>query len=325
MREVNLQRSQRVWGLAVIAVIAIVGLVVAYLYTSPPNRRTISFFTDDAASIRAGDTVRVAGIVVGTIKDLALENDQVHVRASVSSDAFIGDQTQVQVRMLTVVGGYYATLIPLGRAPLGNRTIPKERVTMPYSLIRALTDTTAITEHVASKPIKESIDQLQQGLRGTNIESITTLLNAGNAITDTLDKQRGQLSKILNMSDEYLDRLAKYKGRLQEYLRKIAILEETLILYGKAFGDSLLGIGAIVESVKSGLTDFYFPHRDDFLEKVRGILGDLRTIDARNGAFVRVLGRLHDRIERALGRQNNFPRPDLLATDICIPVHGSPC
>ena len=48
MRKVNLQRSQRVWGLAVIALIAIVGIVVAYLYTSPPNRRTISFFTDDA-------------------------------------------------------------------------------------------------------------------------------------------------------------------------------------------------------------------------------------------------------------------------------------
>jgi len=40
---------------------------------------------------------------------------------------------------------------------------------------------------------------------------------------------------------------------------------------------------------------------------------------------VRVLGRIHDRMERALDRQNNFIRPELLATDICIPVHGSPC
>ena len=46
---------------------------------------------------------------------------------------------------------------------------------------------------------------------------------------------------------------------------------------------------------------------------------------SRNGVLVRLLGRIHDRMERALDRQNNFVRPELLATDICIPVHGSPC
>ena len=85
------------------------------------------------------------------------------------------------------------------------------------------------------------------------------------------------------------------------------------------------GIGAVVEAFKTGVVDFYYPHRDDFLEQVRGILGDLRTIASRNGAIVRLLGRIHDRMERALDRQNNFVRPELLATDICIPVHGSPC
>jgi phospholipid/cholesterol/gamma-HCH transport system substrate-binding protein len=325
MQKVNPLRGQRLWGVAALIVVTIVGVVAAFLYVSPPNRRIVSFYTDDAASVRPGDTVRVAGIVLGTVKDLSIEPNQVRVRASVNRDAFVGDQSQVQVRMLTVVGGYYVTIIPLGRKPLGSRPIPKERVTMPYSLIQTLADTTKITEHVAPKPIRESIDQLQQGLRGPNVDSVAAVLNAGNSITDTLDRQRGQLSEILALSDEYIDRLANYRDRLQEYIRKVAILEETLILYGKAFGDALGGIGAVAETLKFALTDFYFTHRADFLEKVRGILGELRTIDSRNGAIVRVLGRLHDRIERQLDRQNNFTRPELLATDICIPVHGSPC
>jgi ABC-type transporter Mla subunit MlaD len=195
---------------------------------------------------------------------------------------------------------------------------------MPYSLIRALTDTTKITQDVAPTPVKESIDQLQQGLRGTNVDSVAAVLNAGNSIADTLDRQRGELSKILQLSDEYIDRLANYRDTLQKYIRKVAILEESLILYGKSFGDALLGIGAVGQALKP-VVDFYYTHRADFLEKVRGILGDLRTIASRNGAVVRVLGRIHDRMERALDRQNNFTRPELLATDICIPVHGSPC
>lgn len=325
MQKVNPTRGQRFWGVAALLMVTIVGVVVALLYTSPPNRRTVAFYTTDAASIRPGDTVRIAGIVVGTVKDLSLEPGQVRVRASVDRGAFIGDESQVQVRMLTVVGGYYVTIVPLGRVPLGARPIPKERVTMPYSLIEALSDTTKITEHVAQKPIKESIDQLQQGLQGPNVHSVATVLNAGNSIVATLDRQRGELSKILNLSDEYIDKLANYRDRLQDYIRKIAILEESLILYGKGFADALTGLGTVVQAAKPGLVDFYFTHRADFLEKVRGILGDLRTIDSRNGAMVRVLGRIHDRMERALDRQNNFARPDLLATDICIPVHGSPC
>jgi phospholipid/cholesterol/gamma-HCH transport system substrate-binding protein len=324
MQQVNPIRRQRIWGAVALAVLAIVGVVAASLYTTPPNERTVSFYTDDAASVHPGDTVRIAGIVVGKVKDLAIEPDQVRVRASVDRNAFIGDQSQVQVRMLTVVGGYYVTIIPLGRASLGSRAIPKERVTMPYSLMQALTDTTKITEQVAPKPINESIDQLQQGLRGANIESVQAVLNAGNSITDTLDKQRGQISKILQLSDEYIDNLANYGDTLQRYIRRIAILEESLILYGKGFADGLRGIGAVVSDL-GPVVRLYFTHREDFLEKVRGILGDMRTITSRNGMLVRLLGRVHDRMEIALDKQNDFIRPELLATDICIPMHGSPC
>ena len=324
-RRISPVRSERFWGIAALVMITIVSVVVALLYAAPPNRQIVSFYTDDAASIRPGDTVRIAGIVIGTVKDLSMEPNQVRVRASVDRDAFVGDQSQVQVRMLTVVGGYYVTIVSLGRSPLGTRAIPKERVTMPYSLMQTLADTTKITEQVAPKPIRESIDQLQQGLRGPNVDSVAAVLNAGNSIADTLERQRGQLSKILELSDEYIDRLANYRDRLQDYIRKIAIVEQALILYGKSFGDAQAGIGAIVEAVRAGLTDLYYSHRADFLEKAQGILGDLRTIQSRNGAIVRLLGRIHDRMERALDRQNNFIRPELLATDICIPIHGSPC
>lgn len=324
MQQVRLIHSQGFLGLVAVAIVTIVSVVLAFLYISPPSQRIVSFYTDDAASVRPGDTVRIAGVVVGTVKDLSLEPNQIRVQAKVSRDAYVGDQSQVQVRMLTVVGGYYVAIIPLGNSPLVDRPIPKQRVTMPYSLIQALTDTTKVTERVTPKPIMESIDQLQQGLRGNNIDSVTAILNAGNSIADTLDAQRGQLSKILQISDEYIDTLTNYRDRLQDYIRKIAIIQASLVLYGKAFGDAILGLGATIQSLKP-VVDAYYTHRADFLEKVRGILGELRTIQSRNGLMVRLLGRIHDRMERALDRQNNFIRPELLATDICIPIHGSPC
>ncbi|QLL09133.1 MlaD family protein [Mycobacterium vicinigordonae] len=320
----EITQSPRLLGAITLAIVVVAAAVVGYVYVRPPNHQIISFYTDDAASIRPQDTVRIAGIVVGTVEGLSLEANHVRVRASVDKNAFIGDQSQVQVRMLTVIGGYYITVIPLGNVPLGDRPIPKERVTTPYTLIQALTGTTKITENVAPKPIEENIDQLQQGLRGTNVDSVASVLNAGNAITSMLERQRGQITEILQLTDEYIDRLTKYRERLQEYIRKIAILEQALVLEGKAFADSILGIGGVLEMLKP-VVDLYDTHRQDFVEKIRSLLGEFRTIVSRNGLVVRLLGRVHDRMERALDRQNNFVRPELLATDICIPTHGSPC
>ncbi|ETB17980.1 mammalian cell entry protein [Mycobacterium avium 09-5983] len=312
------------WGVVALVMVVVVGLAVGWLYVNPPNQQLVTFETDDAISVHPGDTVRIAGIVVGKVKDLAIEPHHVRVRASVDREAFVGDQSQVQVRMLTVVGGYYVTIISLGDAPLGSRPIPKERVTMPYSLIRTLTDSTKITENVATRPINESIDQLQHGLTANNTEALTQLLNAGNAISEIMEHQRGQLSNILELSNEYIRRLNNSRELLEYMISRVAILEETLVLYGKGFAGAIEGLGQVGRRLVA-FDQFYMPHRDDFLARVRGVLGEFQAIADRNGVVVRVLRRIRERMERSLAAQNDSTRPELYATDLCIPTEGSRC
>jgi virulence factor Mce-like protein len=315
-------RDPRLWGASAFALLAILGLVAAMLYISPPGDKIVTFYTDDASSLTPGITVRIAGITVGTVKDLSIEPDQVRVRATVEGSAFVGDQSTVQVRMLTVVGGYYVNVDSLGDSPLGERAIARERVTLPYSLIRALTDTTKLTERVETTPINQTLNQVQQGLTGPNIESISSIVDAGNKLTDTLDRQSGQLSSILNLSDEYIEELANYRGQLQELIRKISILEQTLVLYGKGFAGALVGMGKVIQGI-GPLGVFYANHRDKFLERFIHGQQTVRAWANRSGLIVRILRRTRDRMERTLDVQN--APPELLATDLCIPLPGSPC
>jgi phospholipid/cholesterol/gamma-HCH transport system substrate-binding protein len=318
-------RSPMFWGSGSLALTLVIALVVAWVYISPPNQQIVTFYTNDAASVSAGSTVRIAGIVVGTVKDISIEPDQVRVRASVERDAFVGDQSQVEVRMLTVVGGYYVNINSLGDVPLGSKPIPQERVTMPYSLIRTLADATKITNQVATRPIKDSLNQLQQGLTGTNVDAMKKLLGAGNAITDIMERQRGQLSAILELSNEYIHQLNANKDLLQYLISRVAILEESLVLYGKGFGQALRGMGDIGNRALKPLADFYMPRRDDFLARVKGILGEIQAIADRNGLVVRVLRRIRGRMEATLAAQNNGTPPELFATDLCFPTEGSRC
>lgn len=317
-------RNPLFWGVSTLVMVSVVSLVVAWVYVNPPKQQIVSFYTDDAVSVNPGDTVRVAGIVVGKVKDLSLEPQQVRVRVSIDSDVFVGDQSQVQVRMLTVVGGYYVTIVPLGDAPLGSRPIPLQRVTMPYSLIRTLADSTKITDQVAPQPINESINQIQQGLTGSNTGALAQILNAGNTVAQVMEQQRGQLTRILDMSNEYIERLNGNRELLEYLIRRVAILEQTLVLYGQGFAASIDGMGQIVERVGT-LTDFYMPHRSDFLARVRGVLGEFQAIADRNGVIVRVLRRIRDRMEHTLAAQNKGTPPELFATDLCIPTEGRSC
>ncbi|BBZ62545.1 hypothetical protein MMON_38460 [Mycolicibacterium monacense] len=322
MQPMKVLRNPTVWGAGALALMTIIALVIAMVYVSPPGQKTVIFYTDDAAAIRPGDPVRIAGINVGKVKDLSLESNQIRVEARVDNSAFVGDRSQVQVRMLTVVGGYYVSISPIGDAPLGNKPIPVERVTMPYSLIRTLTDATKITDNVAPQPINESLDQVQRGLTGTNLESVSAVIDAGNNVMSTIEKQRGQVSAMLNLSNEYLQDVNNYKDELKDLIRKISIIEQSLTLYSKGLARAMAGFGDIMDGL-SPVFIFYQNHRDKALVKIRDWLEKSRMWSERNGVVVRALHLARVKIERILGAQQ--AAPELLATDLCMPVPGSPC
>jgi phospholipid/cholesterol/gamma-HCH transport system substrate-binding protein len=246
----------------------------------------------------------------------------VRVRARVDGNAFVGDHSQIDVRMLTVVGGYYVNIVSLGDNPLGSAAIPVERVKMPYNLMQTLADSRRITTGIDPKPLKASWDQLQQGLKGDNVQTLSAIIDAGNTLMSTLDKQRGQLTAILNFSNEYLQALNNFGDELRSLLGKMSIITQELVLYGENFGKGLDAFSHVLIAL-TPMAYFYDNHRAKFLEKARSWLERARMWSEQNGAVIRTLRLLRNKIERVLDAQN--APPELLATDICMPIPGSPC
>lgn len=322
MQSVTLIKNPRLWGTAALSLLTVLGVVAAMIYANPPGAKLVTFYTQDASSVVPGMSVRIAGVDVGKVKDLSFERDQVRVAATVDRSAFVGDQSQVEIRMLTVVGGSYVNINSLGDSPLGGQAIPVQRVTPPYSLIRALADTTKITEQVRPQPVNETLNQIQQGLSGPNLEAVSALVDAGTSLTRTLDRQRGQVTEILQVADQYTGQLNGYRDQLVQLIEKIAVLQQTLILYGKGFATATEGIGRIIQALDPVGT-FYWNHRDKFLAKLVHWKDIAKSYADRAGYITRVLRRVRDRTEAALGRQN--APPELLATDVCIPMPNGPC
>jgi phospholipid/cholesterol/gamma-HCH transport system substrate-binding protein len=224
--------------------------------------------------------------------------------------------------MLTVVGGYYVNIVSLGDRALGTKAIPAERVTMPYNLMQTLADSTKVTEKVDPKPLKESLDQLQHGLSGDNVQALSAIVDAGNTLMSTIQRQRGQVTEILNFSDEYIRALNNYSDGLRTLVRKASLAERTLDLYSKEFGEGVRLFSQVLDQL-APITYFYVNHRDKFLEKVRDWLERARMWAEQNGVIIRGVREVRNKIERVLSAQN--APPELLATDMCMPIPGSPC
>jgi phospholipid/cholesterol/gamma-HCH transport system substrate-binding protein len=193
---------------------------------------------------------------------------------------------------------------------------------MPYSLMTILADTAKITDNLNGNPIRESLDQLQRGLTGDNVEAISSMIDAGNSLVSTIQKQRGQLTAILSFSNEYINALNGYSDGIRTLVRKISIVIQTLVIYGKKFGDGITAFADVLGQL-SPLAYFYRDHRADFMEKVRHYLETAQMWAEHNGAVIRTLRVFENKFQRVFDAQN--APPELLATDLCIPMPGSPC
>jgi hypothetical protein len=99
-------------------------------------------------------------------------------------------------------------------------------------------------------------------------------------------------------------------------------------LYHKGFTGAISEFGEVLRRLEAPLR-MYMDHRTDWLQRLQGTLNEFQAIADRkgnaNGYLLRILRRIRHRMELSLDQQDADTRPELLATDLCIPLEGSPC
>ncbi|MET7773188.1 MlaD family protein [Nocardia sp. NPDC005366] len=311
---------------AVVVLVAVVALVTTtLLYTRPIGQATITFETTDASALTPGLEVRIAGITVGKITSISLRPNVVRVQARISDDAFVGEDSRVEVRMLTPVGGYAVTLIPLGDTPLGDTVIPHEHVTAPYSIGDVLQAAPHVTDEVDGVTIDAGIDQVARALQH-NTTSVGSLIAGMNSIATVMDHQREQVRRVADLAAEYLESFDADRRFVFDLIRRVDIVVTTYNNTHVGFNEAYRLLGDVLARVQP-LEKYYLDHKDEVRAAVDQVRHSIEDFQTNMGPAIDQLQNLRDRLAAWLTPEGlaAISGGTISATQICVPLPGRAC
>lgn len=231
--------ADRRWGFAGLAGLVAVVLVVAGLSVANFDETEYRAQMSDAASVRTGVEVRVAGITVGKVTAVDLRSDHVDIRFTAKSEVFVGAESTLAVRMLTVVGGYYLALEPAGTTPLGTNPIPAERVLLPYNLPRLFQDAVTPLDEIEGGTLQQTFAEIKRTSSNSS-GAIRSVVEAADSVVGILDEQNADISRTLAMAEEYMGAINGARGVIKELIDSWNLLEDSaernLVQVGKTLG-----------------------------------------------------------------------------------------
>ncbi|UOY01037.1 MCE family protein [Blastococcus sp. PRF04-17] len=171
----------------------------------------------EAAGLQADDPVRVAGVKVGEVESLALEDGAVTVEFRVK-DAFVGDRSEAAIKIETVLGAKYIALVPRGSAPLDpDERIPLDRTASPYDVVEAFADLSSTVQDIDTAQLASSFEVLSETFADTPDEVRTSLQGLAR-LSDTIASRDAQLRELLAATRQVTDVLADRSGEFNRLI-----------------------------------------------------------------------------------------------------------
>ncbi|MGH3534907.1 MAG: MCE family protein [Pseudonocardiaceae bacterium] len=208
--------------------IGIVGLIVlALLATAAYNADNLpiigggTVYTaqfSDAAGLRAGDPVYIAGVEVGRVTAVKLAGDRVQALLRVR-DAWLGDQTNAAIEIKSLLGARSVSLDPRGQRALDPRTpIPLARTASPYDVVEALSGLSGTLQQIDTAQLEQSLQTLADTFRATPAD-VRGTLNGLSRLSETIASRDQQIHHLLAGTEALTGVLA---GRNAEFERLLA-------------------------------------------------------------------------------------------------------
>jgi phospholipid/cholesterol/gamma-HCH transport system substrate-binding protein len=216
----------------------VMAMLTAFLFLVFSESRTgatedYSAVFADASRLESGDSVRIAGIRVGTVQDVSLDADRkVLVKFDTDRNTKLTTGTKVAIRYLNLVGDRYLELIDTPGAakilPAGAE-IPVERTAPALDLDLLLG---------GLKPVI-------QGLNPQDVNALTT------SLVQILQGQGGTLESLFSKTSSFSNSLADNNQVIEQLIGDLRDVLDTLSKDGEEFSGAIDRLDQLIEGLSA--------------------------------------------------------------------------
>jgi phospholipid/cholesterol/gamma-HCH transport system substrate-binding protein len=208
----------------------------------------------EAAGLRKGDDVKIAGVNVGTVTDVRLEGTHVRVDFTVGSGAKVGSDPQLTIEIATLLGNKYISLAP----GLPGRWDPKQKLTLqshrthsPYDVTAAFADLSNTVDTIDTDQLAKALDTVSATFKNSP-PRVKAALDGLSRLSRTVASRDAQLTQLLRNArdvsgvlDTNRDQVVRILGDGKKLLGEIearrTVIHQLLVNTG-ALADELRGL-----------------------------------------------------------------------------------
>ncbi|MEU7629932.1 MCE family protein [Nocardia sp. NPDC049220] len=212
-----------------------------------------------AAGIRVGDRVNVAGVASGRVAGAKLEGDHVLLTLNVNNDVQFGPDARASIKMATLLGARYVDLDPGDGSGVKDGRIRLSHTAVPYNLADVVQIGTPKFEALDTKKLSESLSLINQqigdspALAAQALDSVgalakvidtrkgevDSLLKDLDRVTQILGDNRNSVLLVITQGEAIANRVMERQGLLRQLLDNIAALSKQLQQIGAQNNDQL--------------------------------------------------------------------------------------
>ncbi|MGH3517798.1 MAG: MCE family protein [Haloechinothrix sp.] len=168
----------------------------------------------EAAGLKPDNEVRVGGVKVGKVTDVALAGDRVLVSFRIKG-AWIGDKTTAAIKIKTLLGQKTLALEPYGSKDLDpENPIPLARTTTPYDVNDAFGELSKTVGHIDTDQLATAFSTLAQTFDASTTQDVRAALTGLASLSETISSRDEELRKLLDNTHEISKTMASQSGNI---------------------------------------------------------------------------------------------------------------
>lgn len=286
------------------SLIAIVALVlVAFKADSLPligGGDTYYANFSDSSGLKPNDEVRIAGVRVGKVTSVDLDDDHVQVAFKIKTDSKFGKETGAEIKVKTLLGAMYLSLDPQGSGQLDEgSTIPESRTRSAYDVVDAFSGLAERAEKINLDQLTTSLNTLAKATENTP-EELKSTLSGLSALSANVAARDQQVNLLLTNLKKVSGVLADRNQDVVALMRDGDVLLRALV----ARRESVHTLLVSTSKLSTELTTLVRQSRGDLkpaLANLTGVVNVLRKNQTNLDDSLRLLAPFYRVFQNTLG------------------------